>query len=209
MTAPRTEPLIDTHFHLWDLATLRRPWLDGPSGDGLDALKRDWLPADYADLALPLGVTAAVHVETNPTPADALAETLWLARVLPDIGIPVAIVAFAAMSEAATASLLRKQSAVPGVVGIRDILTWHPDPARTRMPDNDRMADPVFRTNMAVCADLGLGFELLISAHQAREAEALVAAFPGIEFVLEHCMVPMDHDPAGIGAPHPVAHPVH
>lgn len=183
---------IDAHFHLWDRGAGAYPWLDGQTAE---PLARDWLSADYAALAAPAGITGAVHVEANP--ADPLAEAEWLARVLPALGMPAAIVAHAPMCDAGAPDLLGRLAAVPGVVGIRDILTWHPDPARTRLPDNDRMGAPAFRAAMARLAGLGLSFDLMISPFQAAEAEALVRAFPDTAFVLNHCLAPMDHDSAG------------
>jgi predicted TIM-barrel fold metal-dependent hydrolase len=187
-----TGPLVDAHFHLWDRRALAYPWLAGQSAP---PLARDWLAGDYAALARPAGVTAAVHLEANP--ADPLAEVAWLGRELPALGLPVRIVAHAPMAGPDTPALLARLAAMPGVTGIRDILTWHPDPGRSRLPDNDRMASAPFRAAMARLADLGLSFDLMISPWQAAEAEALVRAFPAVAFVLNHCLGPMDHDAAG------------
>lgn len=187
--------VVDAHVHFWDLSLDSHPWL---AGEGLEPIRRDWLPADYLALAAPEGVAGIVHVEANWDPTDPLGETDWLGRVLPGLGLPACIVAFAPMADPAGADIVEAQAARPGVVGIRDILSWHPDPGKTRLPDNDRMDDPHFRRSLSLFRDLRLSFDLMVTAHQLEQATALVGAFPDTRFILNHCGAPLDRDPEGM-----------
>ncbi|NCF40828.1 MAG: amidohydrolase, partial [Planctomycetia bacterium] len=57
--------MIDTHLHLWDPATIRRSWLAA-----VPELDRPFLLGDYQSMASMLGITAAVHVESDVNEAE-------------------------------------------------------------------------------------------------------------------------------------------
>lgn len=97
----RDIPFVDAHVHLWALARIRYPWLTPPfSGDGpngsVEAIARDYLPADYRVDAAGWSVAGYVHVDAGAEGSQALDETAWLSGL---DGGPGGIVAFAALDD--------------------------------------------------------------------------------------------------------------
>jgi len=192
-------PIIDAHHHFWDLSLGKHGWLEGgPADDELAPLRRNHLAEDYEALALPEGIVASVHVEANWDPADPVGENRWLDTLQRSPGIAARYVAHAALLDPGAAAVLERHADNAHVVGIREILSWHPDPAKRRMPDNDRMDDPRWRANLARFSALGFSFDLLITPHQFESTRRLVADFPNVAFVLNHCASPIDRDAEGM-----------
>ena len=188
-------PIVDAHHHFWDLGLGKNGWLEGGSADDeLAPLRRNHLVADYAALAIPAGIVASVHVEANWDPEDPVGESRWLDTLERSPGIAARYVAFADLLDPGAEAVLEQQAANERVVGIREILSWHPDPAKRRMPDNDRMDDQRWRANLARFARHSFSFDLLITPHQFESTRRLVAAFPDIAFILNHCGSPIDRD---------------
>ncbi|WP_336798914.1 amidohydrolase family protein [Kaistia sp. MMO-174] len=191
--------IIDAHHHFWDLSLGKHGWLEGGQPDDeLAPLRRNHLARDYEALALPEGIVASVHVEANWDPADPAGENRWLDTLERSPGIASRYVAHAALLDPGAAAVLEQHAESARVVGIREILSWHPDPAKRRMPDNDRMDDPRWRASLARFRDLGFSFDLLITPHQFESTMRLVADFPDIAFILNHCASPIDRDAEGM-----------
>ena len=192
-------PIIDTHFHLWDYALAKQPWIaPAATDDGLEPLRKSHLPADYGRLAKAAGITASVHIEASWHPDDPVAETEWLTGLDRPPGVGDRLVVFVPLLDPRAESLLERQAAFDHVVGVRDILTWHPDPAKTRVSSNTRMDDPGFRRHFALLRKFGLSFDLMISPWQATEAHRLATDFPDTVFALNHCGSPLDRDAEGM-----------
>ena len=188
-------PILDAHFHLWDYAPDNYPWL---SQDGLGSLRRDHLPQDYLELAQPCGVTASVHIEAGWRPDDPVAETDWLAGLGLPNGVGDRFVAQLSLDGAKADRLLEEQAGFERVVGIRDILTWHPDPALSRVTSRARMDGPVWRANFALLARFDLSFDLLMSPWQAADAHRLALDHPDTVIAINHCGSPFDRDGSGM-----------
>lgn len=202
MHQPYDGPIIDAHHHLWDLSMGCHPWLRPARGEmvfGDNApLRRDYLPTDYRADARNQPVVATVHVEAGWDPADPLAETAWLESLDDRRCVAARYVAHVPLDSPDAAALLERQAACPRVVGIRDILSWHPDPARSFVDRPDRMDDPAWRRGLARLAGLGLSFDLMIYPGQMADALRLVRDFPDQTFILNHCGSPADRDPEGM-----------
>lgn len=188
-------PIVDPHIHLWDRALKRHAWLDGASEA---PLVRDQMPADYWQAAAGQNVVATVHVEANWDAGDPYGEIAWLDGLDRRGGMAARYVAGAALADPAVPALLERYGAHSDVVGIREILSWHPDRARRFVETRDRMADPAWRRGFARLAAEGLSFDLMITPWQADLAVRLAADFPDTLFVLNHCGSPMDRDAEGL-----------
>jgi predicted TIM-barrel fold metal-dependent hydrolase len=189
-------PIIDAHHHLWDLRLGKHPWLDPvASDDGLQELRRNFLAADYAALAATAGIEASVHVEANWDPADPLGEDAWLDSLARPAGIAACYVGYAPLAEPRAAAVLEGHAAHDRVTGVREILSWHPDPMKSRTPDNSRLNDPVWRANLARLRQYDFSFDLLLSPWQLADARRLASDFSDLSFILNHCGSPMDRDP--------------
>ncbi|HEU5442421.1 MAG TPA: amidohydrolase family protein [Steroidobacteraceae bacterium] len=199
--------IVDSHVHLWDLTRIRYPWLTPPLPAGITGdvspIARDYLLDDYlADASapgVPARVTKIVHVEAGADPADSLAETRWLQSVADQRGFPQAIIAHAELEKPTAAALLAEHAAHRNVRGIRQIINWHPDPAKTYTP-RDLLADESWHQGFAQLAPHGLSFDLQIYPAQMPAAARLAARHPDIPLILNHTGMPVDKDAAGIDA---------
>lgn len=188
-------PIVDAHHHFWDLSLDRHPWLRGQTDP---MLARDCLPSDYLRDASGYDIVASVHVEANWDPADPLGEIAWLDGLDRPEGIAARYVAFANLANPGVDGLLETMAAHGKVAGIRQILSWHPDPEKSAVTDRHRMADPAWRRGLAQLGPLGLSFDMLISPWQVADALDLLGAFPDVRFALNHCGSPFDRSHDGM-----------
>ena len=197
-------PIIDPHHHLWDLSLKRHPWLAPDKGHAvgnIDAIRRDYLVEDYLADSRRQNVVATVHVEAGWIDDDCLGETRWLET----------LDSAAAALRPASSRMCRWQAPRPlpssmrrrrfdRVVGIRDIVSWHEDPAKRFVARRDMMDDPAWRAGLAGLAAHGLSFDLMLYPGQMADALRLVRDFPDQLFILNHCGSPIDRDPEGMDA---------
>jgi predicted TIM-barrel fold metal-dependent hydrolase len=199
--------IVDAHMHLWDLSRISYPWLTPPLPVGItgdvSSIARNYLLDDYLrDVAAHdshVRATKVVHVEAGASPADSLAETRWLQSIADARGFPQAIVAHAELDKPDVATLLAQHAAHPNVRGIRQILNWHPDPAKTYTP-RDLLADESWHRGFALLARHGFSFDLQIYPTQMAAAARLAARHPDTPIILNHTGMPIDRDAAGIEA---------
>ncbi|MDF1608943.1 amidohydrolase family protein [Hoeflea sp. YIM 152468] len=192
-------PIIDAHHHLWDLSLDRHPWLAATGrGDGLAPLRRTFLADDYRHQAACANIVATVHAEANWDTTDPFGEVEWLDRLARPERIAARYVAYAALADPDIESTLAQLAEHRRVAGIREILSWHPDPAKTRTADAGIIHSPAWRTGLAALQRHGLSFDLLISPWQLDDALGLASDHPDMRFVVNHCGSPMDRDAEGL-----------
>lgn len=197
--------IIDAHQHFWDLAQDNHPWLRPKSavafryGD-YSALKRTYLPADYARDTARQNVVATVHVEAEWNPADPVGETRWLHDLAAVHGRPDAIVAQAWLARDDIADVLAAQAAFPLVRGIRQkpVAAARPEDVAPGAPGT--MDDPVWRDGYARLAKHGLSYDLQSPWWHLPEAARLAADFPETAIILNHAGLPVDRNPEGLVA---------
>jgi len=186
---PQPPRLIDAHHHLWDLGSMRYPWLqDGPPVEedrsGLAPIRKDYLVdafrADAADVAL----VGSVHVEAAHDPSCPVLETQWLDRQAQATGLPTAIVAHARLEDARLANVLEDHAHSPRLRGIRQMLNWEPDEPIAARPD--LLGDPAWEAGLDMLAERGLLFDLQVFPSQLRQAADVVERHPEVTFVLNH-----------------------
>ena len=196
-------PIIDPHHHLWDLALDRHPWLSG-SGGGTDeigdlaSIRKNYLPEDYRRDVGAWPVVATVHVEAGWRADDCLGETHWLDTLDKSTGVALRYVAHVPLAAPNAAEPVAAQAANPRVVGIRDILSWHADPAKSFTSRPDIMDDPAWRAGLARLGSHGLSFDLMLFPSQLPLALKLARDFPDIQFIVNHGGSPIDRDAAGM-----------
>jgi predicted TIM-barrel fold metal-dependent hydrolase len=192
-------PIIDPHHHLWDLRLGRHAWLAPTPGKehslgDLAKLRRNYLIEDYLVDAAGQNVVATVHVEAAWAEQDCLGETRWLETLDKRRGVASRYVAHVSLKSPEAPALIAAQASFARVVGIRDILSWHRDPALTFVERSDVMDDPAWRRGLARLAEHGLVFDLMIFAGQLGDALRLAQAFPNQLFVVNHSGSPIDRD---------------
>lgn len=199
--------IVDAHMHLWDLSRISYPWLTPPLQVGIagdvSSIARDYCLDDYlGDIKgdnCGVRVAKIVHVEAGAEPAQSLAETRWLQAIAAERGFPQAIVAHAELEKPHAATLLAQHAAHPNVRGIRQILNWHSDPAKTYTP-RDLLADDRWLEGFALLTRHELSFDLQIYPSQMPAAARLAALHPDTSIILNHTGMPIDKDEAGIQA---------
>ncbi|TQX82892.1 MULTISPECIES: amidohydrolase family protein [unclassified Rhizobium] len=198
-------PVIDPHHHLWDLGLKRHPWLEKARDEtqetmfcGMSALLRNYGIADYAADAARQNVVATVHVEAGWSNDHPHEETAWLDALDHAGGTARRYVARVKLDDPDASVRLAAEAANPRVVGIRDIVSWHPDSAKSFAPRAGRMADPQWRSGLSHVARIGLVFDLMLYPWQMDEARDLVRAFPETLFVLNHGGSPADRTEEGM-----------
>jgi len=187
-------PFIDAHVHFWDLERLRYDWLtspaDGPNGDA-SPIARTYLPGDYLAEAAAWNVVGAVHVEAGAHPDDALAETDWLQGLADTRGLPSGIVAFAALDDPGIDATLAAHARRGNVRGVRHIVNWHADPARTYTA-RDVTGDADWARGFALLGKHGLSFDLQAYPAQFAKLARLIERHPATQVIVNHAGMGVD-----------------
>ena len=197
-------PIIDPHIHLWDLSMRKHAWLLPSEGGvqalgGLDKLRHDFLPENYARESGNQPIVAAVHIEALWDPSDPVGETRWLETLDPSKGIAARYVAAAPFGTPEAARIIAEQAAFARVVGIRAILSYHPtNPAKNFAPRDGIAFEPAWRADVARLADHGLALELMLYPYQAEGVRDLARAMPELQIIVNHCASPIDRDAEGM-----------
>ncbi|PZE23564.1 amidohydrolase [Curtobacterium sp. MCBD17_028] len=196
-------PVIDAHFHMWDLAGDHYPWLMpggsfGPKGL-FDSLKHDYVLDDYRRDIDGQNVVASVHIEALWDAEDSpVNETRWLESLDKSDNLAIRYVAAVPFERPDTEQLIREQAAFERVVSIRQTIAWNPDPENTMMVEAEISRRPSWRAALPVIAELGLALDLLIYPWQADEVVELAAAYPSLTIVVNHIASPIDQSPDGL-----------
>ena len=196
-------PIIDAHHHLWDLASARHRWLDAGDptlsalGD-LAYLRHSYLPPDFRADVGAHPIVGSVHIEAVWDRArNAVEETEWLETLDKSHGVAARYVAYAPLASKDAPALLAAQAAHKRVVGVRETIRWHPDPARS-WADAGLVDRADFRAGVAALGPHNLALELLMNPYQAAEVARLAQDFPNQTIIINHCCTPNDRDDAGI-----------
>jgi len=166
--------IVDAHHHLWDLGVRDQDWITGPA---LAPLRRDFLLGDYRSVADVNGIAASVVVQTVTVPGET-PELLALAAVSDLIAGVVGWTDLTAPDVADRIAVLQEQPGGGKLVGLRHQVQSEPDPDWLTRPD-------VLR-GLAVVAQAGLVYDLVITAGQLSQATRAAAAVPELTFVLDH-----------------------
>ena len=196
-------PLIDAHHHLWDIGLAKHPWLVPQPGREMvfgdpTPLYRDYLPADLKDDAANWNLVGSVHIEAGWVHDDPVGETRWLTGLAERDGLPSAFVVHAPLHDPDVERILAEHAAFERVRGLRYILSWHADPAKSFMPRPDIMTDAQWLEGFRLLKKYGLSFDLMIFPSQAPLAARLAADHPDTLIILNHCGSPVDRDEAGM-----------
>jgi len=197
-------PIIDPHIHLWDISMRKHPWLLPAEGGvralgGLERLRVDFLPADYARAAAAQPIAAAVHIEALWDSADMLGETRWLEALDKPNGIAARYIAAAPLGTPEAAGIIAAQAEFSRVVGVRAILSFHPsDPAKNFAPRDGIAFEPAWRADVARLIEHGLMLELMMYPYQLDGVLDLARTFQALPIIVNHCASPIDRDAEGM-----------
>jgi L-fuconolactonase len=168
---------IDAHQHFWRYDAAQYPWI--PEGS---PLHRDWLPADLAEIQMPLGFDGSVAVQAR----QGIEESDWLLGLADADPRVKAVVGWVDLRSPDVAKDLRRLARHPRFAGVRHVVQEE--------PDDDFMMRPDFLRGIALLREFGLTYDILIYPRQLPAALRLVAQFPKQAFVLDHIAKPSIKD---------------
>ena len=196
-------PIVDAHHHLWELASGRYSWLtDGPRDAVFGStapLIRDYLLDDFlADMAS-IDLVKSVHIQASFAD-DPVDETRWLQGLADERGFPHGIVGNALLEAPDAEAVLESHTAHANMRGIRQILSWHGNPAWSFTERADLMQDAAWRRGFGLLQRFNLSFDMMIYSGQLGDALDVAEAFPDTQIVLNHTGSPADRDDDAIAA---------
>ncbi|MEL3947057.1 MULTISPECIES: amidohydrolase family protein [Streptomyces] len=169
-----TQPVVDAHHHVWDLAVRDQDWITGPA---LAPIRRTFTVDDLAPHARAATVVATVLVQTV-TVAEETPEFLALAA---DSDLIAGVVGWTDLTRPDVADTLAALAELPGgahLVGIRHQVQSDPDPQWLLRAD--------VRRGLAAVADAGLVYDLVVRPEQLPMCAEAAARLPHVTFVLDH-----------------------
>jgi len=194
---------IDAHQHFWDLDRNPYPWLQGETVEGFrygsyEALRRNYLPEDYAADTRGCAPMATVHIEAEWDRRGPVDETRWLTALAERHQRPSVLVAHADLGAPDAGEVLAAQAAFDMVRGIRHKPAASPraDGARRGQPGS--MDDARWRDGYAQLQRFGLSFDLQAPWWHLEQALELARDFPDTTLILNHTGLPSDRSPQGL-----------
>src|SRR3546814_7660921 len=112
--------------------------------------------------------------------------------------LPSGIVALAGRDDPGVEARLGRHAGHAGGRGIRHIVNWHSDPARSYAPADATNSDAWAR-GFALLRKYGLSFDLQAYAGQFAHLAALLARHPDTPEILNHSGMQIPDDPDGWG----------
>lgn len=161
--------ILDTHVHFWDYNPVRDAWID----ETMEAIRRDFTPADLRIASHGLQVEGFVAVQADPS----VAETEFLLRLASNHPEIKGVVGWLDLCSPILGEHLELYTMNPALKGLRHIV-------QAEAPGFMDRSD--FRRGIAALGPYGLTYDILIYAPQLEEASRLVRDFPGQAFVLDH-----------------------
>jgi L-fuconolactonase len=166
---------IDAHQHFWLYSQAEYPWI----GPGMERLASDYLPADLAALARPLGIDGSIAVQAR----QSLAESLWLLELAAANPFIRGVVGWVDLRSPTVANDLAPLITDSNFVGVRHVVQDEPDPRFLLGED--------FIRGLRTLHQFGLPYDLLVFPHQLPAAVELAGLLPEQPFVLDHLGKPL------------------
>ena len=156
---------LDAHHHFWDIDSNYHPWLCDelqiPFRYGnYDAIRKNYLPIDYAEDTADVEVVGSVHVEAEWNTDDPVGETRWLADITQACNHPVVFVVQARLDQEDIEDVLSAHSVYRQTRGIRQkpLATEQTSSRQRGLPGS--MDDPKWRDGYAYLDRFGYSFDL-------------------------------------------------
>jgi L-fuconolactonase len=168
-------PIIDAHVHLFDPANLPYAWLDG-----VPAIKKAHLPADFDRLTAPVKVDGLVFVEVDVDDPRYLDEARWVETLAESDRRVRALVAGMPLEQGvAIEPDIAEYAKLPHARGVRRLMQKHADEPGWSL-------HPYFIAALKLLPKYGLSFDLCIFHNQMAETIKLVEQCPDVSFMLDH-----------------------
>jgi L-fuconolactonase len=156
--------VIDAHQHCWRLGTNDCTWPTAAEA----AIHRDFLPGDWAALALPLGVTGSVLVQSQ----ESMRDTAWLLELAEAHDFILGVVGWSDLKTLSEGKWLK---------GLRPMVQGYPA---------DWLDNPELDAGLAEMAGRGLVFDALVRPQHLPSLERMALRHPGLKIVIDHAAKP-------------------
>lgn len=165
--------MIDAHQHVWQLGRNGHAWPTEAEGP----IFRDYGLADFRAEALPLGVTRAVLVQSQPDARD----TEWLLGLAETDDVVAGVVGWADVAAPDAPARIADLASRPKLKALRPMVQdlaadWYDDPT----------IEPAF----AAMAQHGLRLDALVRVPHLASLDRLAARLPRLPIVIDHAAKP-------------------
>jgi len=165
---------LDAHVHFWRYNDDEYGWI----GDEMAAIRRDFLPPDWREVAEPLGFDGLIAVQARQT----FEETRWLLELADEHPAIQGVVGWVDLRGPALDDQLDILSDHTKLVGVRHVVQGEPNP-RFMLHDD-------FLRGIARLGHHDLAYDILIVSAQLPAAIEMVGHFPRQRFVVNHIAKP-------------------
>lgn len=165
---------IDAHQHFWQYTAAEYGWL----GDGMEQLRRDFLPEHLRPELLAAELDGCIAVQARQT----LEETVWLLDLADENPWIAGVVGWAPLAAHDIAAILERLSSQKKLKGLRHVIQDEADPTS--------LTNPHFQRGAGLLAEHGWVYDILIFERQLPAAITFVDKFPNQRFVLDHVAKP-------------------
>jgi L-fuconolactonase len=166
--------IIDAHQHFWSYSPSKQSWIN----EGMEAIKKDFLPADLSKIYEQNSVAGCVAVQAEGSEE----ETNFLLRLAEENDFIKGVVGWVDLQDQKVEDRLQHYRSFKKLKGFRHVVQDEPDP--------DFMLRNDFRNGLKAIENFGYTYDILIYPQQLDAAIQTVQDFPKINFVLDHIAKP-------------------
>jgi L-fuconolactonase len=171
-------PIIDTHQHLWDLKTIRLPWLKDP---GAAKIATPHTMAVYLREAAGLGIVKTIYMEVDAAEEDERKEAAFVIATCKSGKTPMKKGVIS--GRPGTPGFIRyakQYQHAPQIQGFRQILQ---PPNRPK----GLCLQPQFVKSIRTLGEIGKSYDICIRPGELGDGARLADLCPKTRFVLDHC----------------------
>lgn len=173
--AAPSEPVVDSHVHIWDLEKLQPPWL----ADSAE-LKHEARWAEYRRASAGIDVVKAIYLEIDCAPSQHRDEARLAIELCRDPGnVFAAAVIGGRPADDDFAAYIEPLAKEPEVKGLRQVLHG--------TTPKGYCLQPGFVRGVRKLGELGLSFDLCMRHDDLPDAAKLIEQAPDTAYVLDHC----------------------
>jgi len=164
---------VDSHQHFWKFDPVRDSWITPE----MQAIRRDFYPADLAPLLRQSDIDGCVAVQADQSEA----ETDFLIRLASENKFVLGVVGWVDLRASDLEQRLAHYSAIPIVKGFRHVIQGEP---------SGFMTDNQFIKGVRLLKKFRFTYDLLIYPHQLQESFDFIQALPNQPIVIDHLAKP-------------------
>jgi L-fuconolactonase len=165
---------IDAHHHLWKFDAKEYGWID----ENMQALRRDFLPADIHKELITAGIGGSVAVQARQT----VEETRWLLELAGQNDFMKGVVGWVPLADPKVGGIIDQFASNPKLRGVRHVLQDEPDENHILRED--------FNRGIRELAHRNLTYDILIFERHLPQTIRFVDQYPKQKFVVDHLAKP-------------------